>query len=254
MAFFIQTMTTRMTVNREDVLETTSLGHQNTSVAVPFLRLPTEICLEIYRCLMLHPTHLETYPWGRFESKAPNGTLANNIIPVPLNGGLLRVCRRVHDEASSVLYGENTFAFVCRSPALLGTTPVRPPVPVTYHKLLSHVVLEFYTDVTGPIIPGQVCAHQLRLSLENAPLNSVAINLRRDLLWTHTRPKKSGAGGCPWIALSGILRSSAVPKVTFCFHGFPQTLPPTEVTDFDPGTLKTVIMSAQQTLIDLAKP
>ncbi len=247
-------MTTRLAVNDADIIEPTSLGQQNTSVSAPFLRLPTEICLEIYRCLMLHPRHLESYPWGRFDNSAHKGTFGNNLIPVPLNAGLLRVCRRIHDEASSVLYGENSFAFVCHSPALSGTTPVRPPVPATYQKLLRDVVLEFSTDVTGPMIPGQVCAHQLRLSLENAPLNFIAIILRKDLLWTHTRPKKFSTGGSPWDALSGILQSSGVPKVTVHFHGFSRTLPAIEVTAFDSGTLKTLFMGAQQTLIDLAKP
>ncbi len=104
------------------------------------------------------------------------------------------------------------------------------------------------------MIPGQVCAHQLRLSLENAPLHVIAIILQKDLLWTHTRPKNSGIGGNPWDALSAILQSSGVPKTTIRFQGFPRTLPAIEVTAFDSCTLKTLIMGAQQILIDLAEP
>src|ERR1700722_12724082 len=60
----------------------------------PFLKLPRELRIKIYREL------LQTEEYLILGKKVPR---------VGLHLGILRACKQVHDEAVGVLYGENVF-------------------------------------------------------------------------------------------------------------------------------------------------
>jgi hypothetical protein len=72
------------------------------------LDLPRELRDQIYRIALTDPnpfsTYVFRYTWRREFESAGAGH-----IPVHFNVALLRTCRQIHEEASSVLYGENTF-------------------------------------------------------------------------------------------------------------------------------------------------
>lgn len=91
--------------NKQIILPT--LGHKKGGVPVErkkgFLDLPAELRNKIYRHLSRgpHPYHLHPLV----------GT--TNLRPLSRVSGitLLSTCKQVHDEASSILYGENGFLF-----------------------------------------------------------------------------------------------------------------------------------------------
>jgi len=80
-----------------------------------FLVLPLEIRLEIYRHVLLQPKWIpawskDPYP-GRPRSGLTRSTVEDRFgFPYPkLHHSLLATCSQIHEEASKVLYGENTF-------------------------------------------------------------------------------------------------------------------------------------------------
>lgn len=83
-----------------------------------FLKLPTELRLQVYRSLLVSKYRVKITKNELQNTKRPSDgqslrvrfhlDMSNNDI----NSRVLRACRRVHDEASSILYGHNTWHFV----------------------------------------------------------------------------------------------------------------------------------------------
>jgi hypothetical protein len=81
-----------------------------------FLALPAELRNTIYALLLTAPTHVK-----QSRRIATRGLCSDYILPpLDLCPALLRTCRQIHNEASSVLYGANQFA---SHPSLLTALP-----------------------------------------------------------------------------------------------------------------------------------
>ncbi len=63
------------------------------------LSLPTEICLQKYRYLLIQPLPIRPQGLSIFRHK----------FEPYLEHNLLRTCRQIYDEALPLLYGENVF-------------------------------------------------------------------------------------------------------------------------------------------------
>ena len=90
-----------------------------------FLQLPAELRDSIY-ALVLTPPHIP-----HLRRLATRGLCSDYILPsLNLSPALLRTCRQVHDEATSILYGANQFA---SHPSLLTAMPylISPRRPIT---------------------------------------------------------------------------------------------------------------------------
>ena len=89
------------------------LEHISTSLSAsyPFLDLPLELRNKIYRYILISDLDCKSHPRLWRPLSVDGGTCRigyfsrDTVIP------LLLVCRKIHDEAAAVLYGENTFAF-----------------------------------------------------------------------------------------------------------------------------------------------
>jgi hypothetical protein len=91
-----------------------------------FLALPAELRNTIYALLLTAPTHVK-----QSRRIATRGLCSDYILPpLDLCPALLRTCRQIHNEASSVLYGANQFA---SHPSLLTALPylISPRQPIT---------------------------------------------------------------------------------------------------------------------------
>ena len=89
------------------------LEHASTipTASCPLLDLPLELRNKIYRYLVISHLDCKSHPrlWRPLSVDGGRWRIGyfprNTVIP------LLLVCRKIHDEAAAVLYGENTFAF-----------------------------------------------------------------------------------------------------------------------------------------------
>ncbi|KAI4665318.1 uncharacterized protein J4E78_002778 [Alternaria triticimaculans] len=66
----------------------------------PFLKLPTELRVEIYRYVLVQNYHIYLVYYKTVRKH-----------PTKLALSLLRTCSAMHDECAQILYGENRFAF-----------------------------------------------------------------------------------------------------------------------------------------------
>ena len=81
-------------------------GQTSTSgLPSPFLDLPVEIRLEIYRYLIVYGRHHEI----QYSFKLHN---SGNLYCPPLHLKILRVCRQVYTESSTIFYGNLTFVML----------------------------------------------------------------------------------------------------------------------------------------------
>ena len=70
--------------------------------------IPVEVRIEIYRCLLKNPILGEPNSINnRFDSGY------GSEIKYGLTPGILNTCHRIYNEASSIIYGENTFFIAC---------------------------------------------------------------------------------------------------------------------------------------------
>ncbi|MCJ1238464.1 hypothetical protein MMC14_006453 [Varicellaria rhodocarpa] len=70
-------------------------------MALSFLDLPSEIRNVIYQLLLTHDTPIQAYT---FQNLSPREHTCLNLHPA-----MLLLCHKIHDEASSILYGCNRF-------------------------------------------------------------------------------------------------------------------------------------------------
>src|SRR5712664_1176146 len=73
------------------------LESSKTETAFPFMRLPAELRLQVYR-------HLLRSKYELFMKRCPYHSTSSDLHP-----SILRTCHQVHDEAVQVLYEENVF-------------------------------------------------------------------------------------------------------------------------------------------------
>lgn len=69
--------------------------------AFPFMKLPAELRLRIYREVLHTEQEIIMDPAGIYDR--------DELLPYDLCPNILQTCRQVHDEAVEVLYGENVF-------------------------------------------------------------------------------------------------------------------------------------------------
>ena len=90
-------------------------------MAPTFLSLPTELRLQIYRCLLCHDEWIQMWSYRKnrelteIVEKARSGSQPRLLQFSSLEKALLRTCRKVYDEAMPIMYGENTFLYSCNS-------------------------------------------------------------------------------------------------------------------------------------------
>ena len=89
------------------------LEHASTppTASCPLLHLPLELRNKIYRYLVISHLDCKSHPRLWRPLSVDRGTLRIGYFPRDTVIPLLLVCRKIHDEAAAVLYGENTFAF-----------------------------------------------------------------------------------------------------------------------------------------------
>ena len=90
-----------------------SIMHQ--AMAPSFLTLPPELRLQIYRYLLCHSSEIELQKWQLplCQTVYYRHRLYRATEPLSLESAILGTCRTVYAEAMPVLYGENTFIFLC---------------------------------------------------------------------------------------------------------------------------------------------
>lgn len=89
------------------------LEHISTSptASCPLLDLPLELRNKIYRYLVVSHLDCKSHPRLWRPLSVDGGRWRIGYFPRDTVIPLLLVCRKIHDEAAAVLYGENTFAF-----------------------------------------------------------------------------------------------------------------------------------------------
>lgn len=89
------------------------LEHASTSptASCPLLDLPLELRNKIYRYLVISHIDCKSHPRLWRPLSVDGGRWRIGYFPRHTVIPLLLVCRKIHDEAAAVLYGENTFAF-----------------------------------------------------------------------------------------------------------------------------------------------
>lgn len=112
-------------------------------MAQAFLSLPPEVRVEIYRCLLRHdlwiwPQRNNTSEyWSRFI-QPKRATVTNNF---SLESAILRTCRRIYSEATSVLYGENGFRYLYGTSILNDDDDSKTKIPDVKMQYMKHLQL-----------------------------------------------------------------------------------------------------------------
>ena len=95
----------------------------------PFLNLPTEIRLLVYQRLLVGDLgYVEVCNEAQWFVRKRDPSFITPVLSAFT--GILQSCKQVHDEATEVLYGDNTFVF--RSEDIAGTPIGYLPMPLHY--------------------------------------------------------------------------------------------------------------------------
>ena len=119
-------------------------------MASSFLSLPTEVRIEVYRCLLCHhsiiqPQRLRTPAYWSGINRAKRalsgfrGKAQKSFLP---ESAILRTCRTVYFEALPVLYGENTFLYSCTTSIFNNEDYPKIGFPDVNLQNMQHLVLE----------------------------------------------------------------------------------------------------------------
>ncbi|PSN65126.1 hypothetical protein BS50DRAFT_635938 [Corynespora cassiicola Philippines] len=154
----------------------------------PFFSLPTELRLQVYKHVLIQPRPIELWPHGLDNTFKECQELRKETIytyarTTQCTLTLLRVCKRIHAEASQTFYGDNEFRFtgingwmVCR--AWLHT--------------IGHFNASFITDISLHVpFPG---VDYLLFPKDDNQLRGELIHFYRGRLWYSFKKQVEGFG------------------------------------------------------------
>lgn len=215
-----------------------------------FFKLPIELRLEVYRNL-LYRGSIQSYVWnGRWSPNTKSRIVC--LHKEMLQPSMLRVCRQTHLEASSVLYSDNKLNMICHSPGLPMWCPTTSPVPSTYLRLVSHISLNFYTNVRGPVLPSVNEVDALVVFLELARPRDLQLRLRRDPLWSLSNSRKFASQMHFFTStLPQILKERELKNLDIIFEGFGDNEEEhyLRVPSHDFDTLRELVLKTQSMLV-----
>ncbi|KAI9837094.1 MAG: hypothetical protein M1819_000745 [Sarea resinae] len=143
----------------------------------PFLRLPSELRIKIYRFALVdkEPLDLAFDPGAHSRSvqigscRLSYGTRLDTNVRSPFPLALFRAAKQLHAEASTVFYEENTFRFVIMASALHDGFPEGPASP--NRSAAANVEIRSSLDLVAPTYLARLrrVSVLVRIRLNNRP-------------------------------------------------------------------------------------
>ncbi|OCK79221.1 hypothetical protein K432DRAFT_383284 [Lepidopterella palustris CBS 459.81] len=161
-------------------------SNDSQQLRIGFMSLPPELRNKVYRLLFV-------------ASRELNFVSPDNFC---LSSAFLRTCRQVHDEGTSILYGENSFHFERHWRM---RAPFWDPVP----KEIGFKDMRLFLKMIGTVNLARI--RTMRIIFEDAkPSSAPYLNSQEERRFVHDEHL---------LDCLRLLRQSELKKLTLCFHG-----------------------------------